>query len=132
MGKKRKHGDGNGKFRSHFELDASEKLGTDNYEVTELSYTIPAVEHRYTPDFTTTAQDGHQVHWETKGRFRTKAEAEKYIYVRDSNPGIDLRFVIMDRKTMMPRSRKTTMYDWLVKNGFTVYVWPNIPNISKL
>lgn len=131
MARKKKKVD-TGKFRSHFELEASSKLGKDNYEVTELSYTIPAEQHKYIPDFTTTAQDHHQIHWETKGRFRTKAEADKYIYVRESNPGIDIRFVIMSDKTMMPRSKKTTMYEWLKKNGFQVYVWPNLPNIAKL
>lgn len=128
---KRKKAD-TGKFKSHFELEASEKLGADNYEVAELSYTIPAELHKYIPDFTTTAQDGHSVHFETKGRFRTKAEADKYIFVRDSNPGIDIRFVIMSDKTLMPRSKKTTMKDWLVKNGFQVYVWPSVPNVNKL
>lgn len=131
MARKKKKTD-TGKFRSHFELDASEKLGADNYEVAELTYTIPAEDHKYIPDFTTTAQDGHDIHWETKGRFRTKTEADKYIYVRDSNPGIDIRFVIMSDKTLMPRSKKTTMKEWLERNGFTVYVWPNIPNIKKL
>ena len=121
-----------GKFKSHFEIEVSEKLGKDNYEVSELSYVEPAVNHKYIPDFTTTSTDGHLIYWETKGRFRTKAEADKYIYVRDSNPDIDLRFVIMDKKTLMPRSKKTTVYDWLVKNGFTVYIWPNLPNIKKL
>ena len=121
-----------GKYKSHFEVEVSSKLGDCNYEVTEMEYTEPAVQHKYIPDFTTTAQDGHQIHWETKGRFRTKAEADKYIMVRDSNPEIDLRFIIMDRKTMMPRSKKTTIFSWLVKNGFTVYVWPDIPNIRKI
>ena len=120
-----------GKYKSHFELEASGKLGDENYEVVNISYTIPAEDHSYTPDFSVTAQDGHYVHFETKGRFRSKAEADKYLYVRDSNPEIDLRFVIMSDKTLMPRSKKT-MYEWLKKNGFQVYIWPNIPNISKL
>ena len=132
MSRKKKHQPEKGKFKSHFELEASEKLGADNYEVAELTYIVPAEKHTYTPDFTTIAHDGHQVHFETKGRFRSKAEADKYIYVRDSNPGIDIRFVIMSDKTMMPRSKKTTMYEWLKKNGFQVYVWPNLPNINKL
>ncbi len=129
---KSKHKKDVGKFKSHFELEVSEKLGDENYEVSELQYEIPAEPHKYVPDFTTTSTDGHLIYWETKGRFRTKSEADKYIWVRDSNPEIDLRFIIMDKKTLMPRSKKTTVYSWLVKNGFEVYVWPNIPNIKKL
>ena len=121
-----------GKFKSHFEVEVSDKLGADNYEVSELEYTEPAVKHRYIPDFTTVSQDGHNIYWESKGRIRNKAEADKYLYIRDSNPDIDLRFIIMDKKTLMPRSKKTTLYEWLKKNGFTVYVFPDIPNIKKL
>ena len=121
-----------GKFKSHFEVEVSDKLGKDNYEISELSYEVPAVEHKYKPDFTTIAQDGHNIYWELKGRIRNKAEADKYIYIKQSNQTIDLRFIIMDKKTLMPRSKKTTLYDWLKKNSFTVYVYPDIPNIKKL
>ena len=121
-----------GKFKSHFEVEVSDKLGKDNYEISELEYEVPATQRKYIPDFTVKAQDGHNIYIECKGFFRNKAEADKYIYVRDSNQGIDLRFIIMDKKTLMPRSKKTTVYSWLVKNGFEVYVFPNIPNIKKL
>lgn len=129
---KSKHKKDVGKFKSHFELEVSEKLGDENYEVSELEYEEPAVKHKYVPDFTTVAQDGHNIYWELKGRLRTLEEGKKYIWVRDSNPEIDLRFIIMDKKTLMPRSKKTTLYEWLKKNGFTVYVFPDIPNIKKL
>lgn len=122
---------GNGKYRSHFELEVSQIMPENSYECTQLAYTIPAVERQYIPDFTITATDGHTIHFECKGRFRTKAEADKYLYVVNSNPDIDLRFIIMDKKTMMPRS-KTTMYDWLKKNGIKTYVWPNIPKIKQI
>ena len=127
MSKSRKHKKDCGKYKSHFEMEVAEKLGEENYEVSELTYEVPAVPHIYIPDFTVTAQDGHKINFECKGRFRTKAEADKYIYVRDSNPDIDLRFILMDKKTLMPRSKKTTVYEWLVKHNFTVYVYPNIP-----
>lgn len=121
-----------GKFKSHFEVEVSDKLGADNYEVSELEYEIPATKHTYKVDFTLTSKDGHQIYIECKGKPRSLEEMKKYIYVRDSNPDIDLRFVIMDKKTLMPRSKKTTLYDWLKKNGFAVYVFPDIPNIKKL
>lgn len=121
-----------GKFKSHFEVEVSDKLGKDNYEISELSYEVPATKHTYKADFTLTAKDGHQIYIECKGRPRSLEEMKKYIYVRDSNPEIDLRFIIMDKKTLMPRSKKTSLYEWLKKNGFQVYVYPDIPNIKKL
>lgn len=131
MGRNRKKADA-GKYKSHFELEISGKMPDESYEATELKYTIPATEHIYIPDWTVTATDGHSIYLESKGRFRTKAEADKYLLVRDSNPDIDLRFIIQSDKTLMPRSKKTTMKQWLKKNGFVVYVWPNVPNIAKL
>lgn len=122
-----------GKFRSHFEMTVAEKMPDNScYECEEVEYKIPEEPHKYTPDFVITAKDGHKVYLEVKGRFRTKAEADKYIHIRNSNQNMDLRFIIMDAKTLMPRSKKTTMKQWLEKNGFTVYVWPNIPNLKKL
>lgn len=130
MSKKKKKD--TGKYKSHFELEMSYRMPEDSYECDELTYTIPATEHKYIPDWTVTASDGHKIYLESKGRFRTKAEADKYLLVRDSNPGIDLRFVIQSEKTLMPRSKKTTMKQWLEKNGFKTYVWPNIPNPNRM
>ena len=129
---KSKHKKDVGKFRSHFELEVAGKLGEENYEISELNYEIPATQHIYKVDFTLTAKDGHKIYIECKGKPRSLEEMKKYIWVRDSNPDIDLRFIIMDKKTLMPRSKKTTVYSWLVKNGFEVYLWPNLPNIKKL
>lgn len=116
-----------GKFKSHFEVEVSDKLGADNYEISELSYEVPATPRKYVPDFTVKAQDGHDIYIECKGFFRNKTEADKYIYVRECNPNIDLRFILMDKKTLMPRSKKTTVAEWLKKNGFVYYIWPDIP-----
>jgi len=120
-----------GKYKSHFELEVSEKLGGENYETTELNYEKPAEEHKYIPDFTLERNGVEPIYIECKGRPRTTEEMKKYIWVRDCNKGIDLRFIIMDKKTLMPRSKKTTVYEWLLKHGFTVYVWPNIPKFEK-
>ena len=125
MSKSRKHKKDCGKYKSHFEMEVAEKLGEENYEVSELTYEVPATEHHYIPDFTINAIE--PVYIECKGRPRTTEEMKKYLWIRECNKGIDLRFIIMDKKTLMPRSKKTTVYEWLVKHNFTVYVYPNIP-----
>lgn len=125
MSKSRKHKKDVGKYKSHFEMEVAEKLGEENYEVSELTYEIPATEHHYIPDFTINAIE--PVYIECKGRPRTTEEMKKYIWIRECNKGIDLRFILMDKKTLMPRSKKTTVYEWLLKHNFTVYVYPNIP-----
>lgn len=110
------------KHRSKLEDEVSKIMPDGTYECEKIEYTIPATIHRYTPDFTT-----GEIRWEVKGRFRDIDEAKKYLYVKQSNPDIDLRFIISSEKTMMPKSKKTTMKEWLEKNGFVVYVWPNVP-----
>lgn len=109
-------------YRSNLEEEVSKIMPNGTYECEKIEYTIPATTHNYTPDFTT-----GKIRWEVKGRFRDIDEARKYIFIKDSNPDIDLRFIISSEKTMMPKSKKTTMKGWLEKNGFTVYVWPNVP-----
>lgn len=126
MSKKKKKAD-TGIYKSKFEMDVATKMPEGSYECEEIEYQIPATTHKYTPDFVTTDNDGHKIYWETKGRYRTKAEADKYLWIRDSNPNIDIRFIIMDPKTLMPNCKKTTMADWLKKNNFTFYVYPDIP-----
>lgn len=111
-----------GKYRSKLEDEVSKVMPDGTYECEKIEYTIPAKIHNYTPDFTT-----GDIRWEVKGRFRDIEEAKKYLYVKESNPELDLRFIIQSEKTMMPKSKKTTMKEWLEKNGFVVYVWPNVP-----
>lgn len=129
---KRKHKKDLGKYKSHFEMEVAEKLGSENYEVSELEYEVPATPHHYTPDFTLEYPTREPVYIECKGRPRTTEEMKKYLYIRECNQGIDLRFIIMSKDTLMPRSKKTTLYEWLVKHNFTVYVYPNLPNFKKL
>lgn len=123
---KSKHKKDVGKFKSHFELEVSEKMPPDSYECEEIEYEVPVTPRVYHPDFVT-EPDGKKIYWECKGKPRNLEEMKKYIYVRDCNPNIDLRFVLMDKKTLMPRSKKTTVAEWLKKNGFVYYIWPDVP-----
>ena len=116
-----------GKFKSHFEMEVAAKMPENSYECEEISYEVPSISKIYHPDFVTTDNEGHKIYWETKGRPHSTDEMTKYIYVRNSNQDIDLRFILMDKKTLMPRCKKTTVADWLKKNNFTYYIWPDIP-----
>lgn len=111
------------KYRSKFEEEVDKWFGDRAcYECEKIEYEKPSEKHFYTPDFT-----NGNVRYEVKGRFRDIDEAKKYLFIRDSNPDLDLRFIIASEKTMMPRSKKTTIKQWLEKNGFTVYVWGKMP-----
>lgn len=81
------------------------------------------VERKYEPDF----QYGNTL-IESKGRFRDRTEATKYLWVRKALPvNIQLVFVLMNHKTPMPGAKvrkcgtKQTMGDWCDKHGFVWY-----------
>lgn len=93
-----------------------------------IEYTVPARDAKYTPDFE--VKKNHVL--EAKGRFRTMAEAKKYIHVRDSNPDLILEFVFENPECPMPGARrrrdgtKRTMREWAEENGFKWRTYPNL------
>ena len=93
-----------------------------------IEYIIPARKAKYTPDFK--RREGHVL--EAKGRFRTAAEAKKYIHIRDSNPDIEIEFVFENPECPMPGARrrrdgtKRTMREWAEENGFKWRTYPNL------
>lgn len=112
------------KYRSKFEKTFAVKYPHLPYESEQLPYWSA---HTYTPDFVTPSGK----YWlELKGRFRTAAEAAKYIDIRkhlhfhDKDKPPELIFVFMDPKKKMPGARKRkdgsyfTMDDWAKKNKF--------------
>lgn len=77
---------------------------------------------------------------ETKGRFRTRAESKKYLWIRKAlQPHTELIFVFMevpstpDRTAYMPSAKarkdgtKQTLGDWATKNGFQWYRHTALP-----
>ena len=116
-------------YDSKFE-EALHKGPLKNYEhhPDTIEYVIPARSARYTPDFQ--RKKGHVI--EAKGRFRTTAEARKYIWVRDSNPGLEIEFVFENPDCPMPGARrrkdgtKLTHKEWAESNGFK---WRHYPNL---
>ena len=113
------------KFRSKFEKLVASLLKRNrvpfSYEDHKLEYVIPETKHKYTPDFYLTKT---KVYVETKGVLDL-GERKKLLYIRDSNPHIDLR-VVIQRDNPLRKGSKTMYSDWLEKNGFK-YAIGSIP-----
>jgi len=92
------------------------------YETEQVSYTIPASEHTYYPDFK--LPNGIRV--ETKGRF-VLADRKKHLLVKEQNSNLDIRFVFSNSKNKISKKSKTTYGDWCEKHGFK-YADKEIPN----
>lgn len=103
-------------YKSRFEQEFAKARPELGYETTRLEYTT---QHTYTPDFS-----GFTTHYELKGRFRTSAEAAKYIAVMAAHPKLKFRFVFMDADKPMPGARRRkdgtiyTMGEWADRNNF--------------
>ncbi len=113
---------------SKFEDTLSKGLlkGWAHHEVT-VRYEVPATKHKYTPDFTKTI-NGIEYFIESKGRFRTLKEAQKYIHVRNSlKEHQRLVFLLYGKNKPMPHAKKRkdgtrqTHEEWLTKNGFQFF-----------
>lgn len=89
-------------------------LGVEvKFEQEKLTYTIPAKEHTYTPDF----KLPNGIFIETKGRFVT-ADRQKQLHVKRDNPGVDIRFVFSNSRSRLSKLSKTTYAMWSEKYGF--------------
>jgi hypothetical protein len=90
----------------------------------KVSYHVP---HTYEPDFKKTVGE-NTVLLECKGRFRDRAEATKYIYIRESlYDHEELVFLFYDSYTAMPNAKrrmdgtKQTHREWAARNKFRYY-----------
>lgn len=115
-------------FRSGLEerfASILEHLGVDFlYEKTKLKYLKPAKCCVYTPDFHIKLPNGKELFIETKGRFTT-ADRMKHLYIRESHPEVDIRFVFQQDQRICKGS-KTKYSDWCKKHGFE-YAFQSIP-----
>lgn len=113
-------------FKSGLEENISKQIegrGIEvQYESEKVSYTIPASEHTYNPDFK--LPNGIRV--ETKGRF-VLADRKKHLLVKEQNPNLDIRFVFSNSKNKINKKSKTTYGDWCDKHGFK-YADKEIPD----
>ncbi len=118
------------KFKSSFEKDGFKLLSKSGWlyeDPTEkVKYTV---NHSYQPDFT---KKGKPL-LEFKGRFKTREEASKYIWIKKCNPNIELIFVFQnpDAEISFAYKRKNgkrmTYAEWAVKNNFQYYTLATIP-----
>lgn len=114
------------KYRSGFEKRLHERsLKGAEYEPFALSY---VQEKSYIPDFV------HKKYlFEAKGRFRTYAEASKYVAVKKHNPEYELIFIFSDPQKPMPGAparkdgSKLSHGEWAGKNGFRYFTEHTIP-----
>jgi hypothetical protein len=116
----KKHG-----FKSGLEESISNQIDSKGikveYETEKVSYSIPASEHTYHPDFLLP----NGIFVETKGRF-VIADRKKHILIKAQHPELDIRFVFTNSRNKINKSSKTTYADWCEKNGFK-YADKHIP-----
>lgn len=106
-------------YRSGLEEKIASQIGSVGIPVvyedpkSKITYTIPAKDHKYTPDFI--LPNGIII--ESKGLFST-ADRQKHLYIKSQFPEKDIRFVFSNSKAKISKASKTTYADWCIKNGF--------------
>jgi len=104
-------------YRSGLEDKVAEQLkdlGIDGeYEKHKINFTQPAKGRTYTPDFNL----NKRIWIETKGRFTT-ADRQKHLYIKGSNPDLDIRFVFSNSRQKINKGSKTTYGMWCDKHKF--------------
>lgn len=105
------------RYRSKLEERVAKQLTQSglefSYESLKISYTVPQRPAKYTPDFIV----GDMV-IEAKGRFRTAADRQKLLLVKEQYPELDLRLVFQNSNLPIYKGSKTTYAQWAESNGF--------------
>ncbi len=108
-------------FRSGLEVGISESLKQSDksfgYETEKISYIQPASNHTYTPDFVLQKKTGGTLYLETKGRW-VKADRQKFDWIFDQHPDIDIRFVFQNPNAKLYKGSKTTYAQYCDKKGW--------------
>lgn len=114
------------KYRSRLEEKVAKQLADSSlpftYESVKIPYTVPERNAKYTPDFVIPYASGEDevktCFIESKGRFRTAAERQKLLLVKEQYPELDLRLVFQNANLPIYKGSKTTYAQWAESNGF--------------
>jgi len=117
------------KFRSKYEANIASNLKklkiVFGFETEKLDYTVPEKPHTYTPDFVIVRSDKTKLYIEAKG-YLDALTRKKMIFVKNSNPTLDIRFMFMQDNPIRKGS-KTYYSDWALKNGFKCTIGKDLP-----
>jgi hypothetical protein len=104
-------------FRSKFEGrvydDLLERNHSGSYEPHKIDYIVPETYRTYTPDIV--LDNGICI--ECKGWFPLK-DRKKMVFVRSSNPTLDIRFIFMDADVKIRKNSPTTLGTWATNHSF--------------
>lgn len=84
------------------------------YESERLPYEVPARKARYTPDFLPV---GTPIILEGKGWFKSAAERQKLLLVKEQHPGRDIRLVFQNANKPIYKGSPTTYAKWATDHG---------------
>lgn len=118
-------------FRSKLENDISAQLDKLEVEYSfeplwgKLSYTIPAKECKYLPDFYVKTKTGKLIIIECKGIW-VYEDRYKHLLIRRAKPNLDIRFIFSNSKNKIRKGSNTTYADICNGNGrgsFKGIIW---------
>lgn len=130
------------KFDSEFEEKlVAGVMKSFSYHSMTLDYVKPETNHRYTPDWVISKDDGALVLIEAKGRFRSREEMDKYKNIRDSialweKPG-ELVFLFQKPSLYVFGAKarkdgsKCSHAEWAQKQGFRWFTEQTILNLLE-
>jgi hypothetical protein len=104
------------KYRSGSERKLADQLETLKVAYSYEPYYVPYMwieSKKYLPDFILPSG----IILEVKGRFKID-DRKKHLFLRQSNPELDIRFVFDNPNTKLNKGGKSTYADWCNKNGF--------------
>lgn len=105
-----------GTYRSGLEEKLNTQLRDRNidglYELHYLKYTVPASEHKYTPDFI--LPNGIII--ESKGVWDAE-DRKKHLLIKSQHPDLDIRFVFSRSKSPIYKGSKTTYASFCEAHG---------------
>lgn len=105
--------------------ELSERNAEFSYESEKITYTVPASQHKYSPDFRIIRPNGTILYIETKGIFSSD-DRKKHILIKEQHPNLDIRILFQNANNRIAKKSKTTYADWCEKHGFK-YASKEIP-----